>query len=297
MENSQNQTSNKSLKAIVALLALLLIGSLIYIYTLSTKTEELQTTIVTTTSEKDVVMKDLEQLKATYDAAIAENTSMSDELITEREKVVKLISQLGKSKGDVASLAKYKQQYLALQTKMTGLMQENEVLKTDNKALNTNLDSTKVVLEESKNYNQTLVGQNEELSKTVEKASRLTVLNLKTSAYKKRSSGKTVETEKASRADILKISFTIAENSVAKSGDKKYYVQVIDSKNNVLGEKSSVAFGEETLTYSFVSSVKFENKTVQVNEELPGKDFEKGLYYVNVFDKNQLVSKTSFTLK
>jgi cell division protein FtsB len=297
MENSQNQTSNKSLKAIVALLALLLIGSLIYIYTLSTKTVELQTTIVTTTSEKDVVMKDLEQLKATYDAAIAENTSMSDELITEREKVVKLISQLGKSKGDVASLAKYKQQYLALQTKMTGLMQENEVLKTDNKALNTNLDSTKVVLEESKNYNQTLVGQNEELSKTVEKASRLTVLNLKTSAYKKRSSGKTVETEKASRADILKISFTIAENSVAKSGDKKYYVQVIDSKNNVLGEKSSVAFGEEMLTYSFVSSVKFENKTVQVNEELPGKDFEKGLYYVNVFDKNQLVSKTSFTLK
>ena len=297
MENSQNQSSNNSLKAIVVVLAVLLVGSLIYIYTLSTKTDELQTTIVTTTSEKDAVMKDLEQLKATYDAAIAENTSMSDELITEREKVVKLISQLGKSKGDVASLAKYKQQYLALQTKMNGLMQENEVLKKDNKLLNTNLDSTKVVLEESKNYNQSLVGQNEELSKTVEKASRLTVLNLKTSAYKRRSSGKTIETEKASRADVLKISFTIAENSVAKSGDKKYYVQVIDSKNNVLGEKSSVAFGEEMLTYSFVTSVKFENKTVQVNEELPGKDFEKGIYYVNVFDKNQLVSKTSFTLK
>jgi cell division protein FtsB len=297
MENSQNQSSNNSLKAIVVVLALLLVGSLIYIYTLSTKTDELQTTIVATTSEKDAVMKDLEQLKATYDAAIAENTSMSDELITEREKVVKLISQLGKSKGDVAYLAKYKQQYLELQTKMNGLMQENELLKKDNKLLNTNLDSTKVVLEESKNYNQSLVGQNEELSKTVEKASRLTVLNLKTSAYKKRSSGKTIETEKASRADVLKISFTIAENSVAKSGDKKYYVQVIDSKKNVLGEKSSVAFGEEMLTYSFVTSVKFENKTVQVNEELPGKDFEKGIYYVNVFDKNQLVSKTSFTLK
>jgi cell division protein FtsB len=297
MENSQNQTGNKSLKVIVAVLALLLVGSLVYIYTLSTKTDALQTTIVTTTSEKDAVMNDLEQLKATYDAAIAENTSMSDELITEREKVVKLISQLGKSKGDVASLSKYKQQYIALQSKMTSLMQENEVLKNDNKSLNTNLDSTKVVLEESKNYNQTLVGQNEELSKTVEKASRLTVLNLKTSAYKKRSSGKTIETEKASRADVLKISFTIAENSVAKSGDKNYYVQVIDSKNNVLGSKASVAFGEETLSYSFVTNVKFENKTVQVNEELPGKDFEKGQYYVNVFDKNQLVSKTSFILK
>jgi hypothetical protein len=29
-------------------------------------------------------MKDLEQLKATYDAAISENTSMSDELIRKR---------------------------------------------------------------------------------------------------------------------------------------------------------------------------------------------------------------------
>jgi hypothetical protein len=33
-------------------------------------------------------LKDLAELKASYDAAIAENTSMSDELIAEREKVV-----------------------------------------------------------------------------------------------------------------------------------------------------------------------------------------------------------------
>jgi hypothetical protein len=56
------------------------------------------------------------------------------------------------------------------------------------------------------------------LSKTVEKARRLTVLNLKTSAYKKRT---TIETEKAVEQTFFKISFTIAENSVAKSGDKK----------------------------------------------------------------------------
>jgi hypothetical protein len=45
------------------------------------------------------------------------------------------------------------------------------------------------------------------------------------------------ETDKARRADMLKVSFTIAENQFAKSGDKTYYVQVIDSKNNVLGDK------------------------------------------------------------
>lgn len=297
MENQENQKSNSSLKAVVIVLALLLVGSLVYIFKLTNDTTTLETTVTKTLTEKESVMKDLGELKATYDAAIAENTSMSDELVAEREKIVTLMSNLEKSKGDVNSLKKYRQQYNDLQVKMKSLMQEVEVLKKENQTLNTNLDSTKVVLEESKNYNQTLVGQNEELSKTVEKASKLTVLNLKTAAFKKRSSGKEIATEKASRADILKVTFTIAENQVAKSGDKTYYVQVIDTKNNVLGNKETVTFGSEVLTYSFSTVVQFENKTVQVSEELPGKSFEKGTYFVNVFDKNELVSKSSFTLK
>jgi hypothetical protein len=49
-------------------------------------------------TDKEVVMKDLQELKATYDA-ISENTSMSDELIQERDKVVSLMADLNKSKG------------------------------------------------------------------------------------------------------------------------------------------------------------------------------------------------------
>ena len=74
-------------------------------------------------------------------------------------------------------------------------------------------------------------------------------------------------------------------------------MQVIDSKNNVLGDKKTVTFGDETLTYSFMSTVKYENKTVQVTEDLPGNNFEEGTYFVNVFDKKEMVTKTSFTLK
>jgi hypothetical protein len=154
-----------------------------------------------------------------------------------------------------------------------------------------------VVLVESKKNNEVLTSQNADLSKTVELGSKLTVLNMKTSAYKVRNSGKQIETERAGRADVLKISFTIAENKIAKSGDKTYYVQVIDSKSNVLGDKQTASFGSKSLTYSFTTNVKYENKTVQVSEDLPGKDFAKGTYFVNVFDKDELVSKTSFTLK
>ncbi len=294
MENQQNSSG---LKAVIAVLAVLLVGSLVYIFKMSSDSEIVKTELKSTVSEKESVMKDLQELKATYDAAIAENTTMSEELIQERDKVVNLMDELNKSKGDVASMAKYKTQFLALQGNMKTLMAENEGLKKQNTTLTTQRDSTVVVLGESKKFNEVLVGQNEELSKTVEKGSKLTILNTKTAAYKLKSSGKQVETDKASRADVLKISFTIAENQIAKSGDKTYYVQVIDSKNNVLGDKKTESFGEKSLTYSFATNVKYENKTVNVSEDLPGKDFAKGNYFINVFDKDELVSKTSFTLR
>ncbi|UPT70915.1 MAG: hypothetical protein M0D53_00365 [Flavobacterium sp. JAD_PAG50586_2] len=293
----ENQNSHSKLKAIIGILAVLLIGSLVYIFKLTSDAKTLQNTVVETRSEKESVLKDLSDLKATYDAAIAENTSMSDELIAERDKVVKLMADLKTAKGDAASLRKYKDQYRQLEGKMKNLMQEVEVLKTQNQQLTTNLDSTKVVLEDNKKYNQVLVGQNEELAKTVEKGQKLSITNLKTGSYKLRSSGKQIMTDKASRTDLLQVSFTIAENKIAKSGDKTYYVQVIDAKNNVLGNKETVSFGENSLTYSFTTTVQYENKTVEVREQLKGKDFAKGTYFVNVFDKDELVSKSSFTLK
>lgn len=293
----ENQQGNSSLKAIIAVLAILLLGSLGYIFKLTNDAKAMQTEIKSEVTEKENVLKDLQDLKTSYDAAIAENTSMSDELIAERDKVVNLMEDVKRSKGDAASMSKYKQMYVNLESKNKSLLQEIEVLTAKNQELTTNLDSTKVILEDSKSYNQVLVGQNEELSKTVEKASKLSVLNLKTGAYKLRSSGKEIETEKASRVDMLKINFTIAENSVAKSGDKTYYVQVIDSKNNVLGDKITTNFGDKSLTYSFPTTVKYENKTVNVSENLKGKDFAKGTYFVNVFDQAELVSKSSFTLK
>ena len=290
----ENQKSNSNLKAIVIVLLLLLLGSLGYIFKMSTDAEIVRTELKTTLTEKESVMKDLQDLKATYDAAIAENTTMSEELIKERDKVVVLMADLKKSNGDVS---KFKTQLTALQSNMKVLIAENDNLKKQNVTLTVQRDSTRVVLVESKKANEVLTSQNSDLAKTVEKGSILTVLNTKGAAYKVRSSGKQIETEKANRADILKVSFTIAENKIAKSGTKMYYVQVIDSENNVVGEKKVENFGTKSLTYSFTTNVKYENKTVDVSEDLAGSKFAKGTYTVNVYDKAELVSKTSFSLR
>lgn len=291
-----NQKNNSSLKAIIVVLAILLVGSLAYMYKISSDAKTTETALV---KDKDTAMEELALLKTKLDAAIAEKTSVSDELIAEREKVVKLMADLKKSNGDVASLKKFQAQYNALNAKFNALVKENGLLKDQNVTLVSKVDSLNMALGESMKFNDTLVIQNENLAKTVEKASKLTVMNLRTQAIKEKSSGREVETSRARRADKLKVCFSIAQNEVAKSGDRVYYVQIIDSKNNVLGEKRTENFGDMSLTYSFTTTVTYENKSVDVCESLDGNgvDFEKGTYFVNIFDKGTLVSKTSFTLK
>jgi hypothetical protein len=290
----ENQNNNSGLKSLVIVLSVLFALSLVYIYKLTTDVNSTEAKLTTTLSEKDQVMNDLKDLKTTYDAAIAENTSMSDELIAERDKVVALMEKLKNSNGDVT---KYKKQYLVLESKMKGLVAENEILKKDNTVLKVQRDSTIVVLDESKKTNKELTGQNENLTKTVEKGSKLAIVNLKSSAFIVRSSGKEIATDKASRTDILKVSFTIAENSIAKSGERKYYVQVIDSKNNVMGERQTERFADKTLTYSYIANVKYDNKTIDVVNNIKADKLEKGTFYVNIFDNGQLISNTIFTLK
>ena len=294
MESNQN---NSKLKAIILILSLLLLGSMAYMFKMSADSKkEIEVSegkYDKILSEKELVLNDLEEMKAMYDKEIASNTSLKEELEAERSKVEALMVRVKNGE----SVAHYKNDYIRLKREMDSLVAENTKLKEENLLLSKNLDSTNVVLEESKTFNDTLLSQNDKLYKTVEKGQKLVIVNLKTIAVKERSSGKQIETEKASRADKLKISFTIAENSLAKSGEREYYVQVIDAANNVLGDKKSVMFNEKLLTYSFISKVKYDNNTVDVYEELSGEDFAKGTYYINIFNKGDLVANSTFDLR
>ena len=295
MEITTNKKPNNiGLKAIIGILILLLSGSLWYVNNIKNESKVVETVLI---SEKDILIKELTIQKDSLNAAIASNTTLSDELIAERDKIQVLMADVEKSKGDVVSMSRFKIEANSLKNKVALLMKQVDGLKKENAKLIVQRDSTATVLGESRKYTDTLVEQNFKMANTIEKGSKLSVLNLQSSAVKQRSSGKQISTDKASKADVLKISFMIAENEIAKSGDKTYYVQIIDSKSNVLGEKKIELFGDKSLTYSFSTSVKYENKTVKIEKDLPVKDIQSGTYFVNIFDKGELISKTSFTLR
>ena len=230
----ENKSNNSGLKGAIVVLALLLLGSIGYIYKLTTDNKE---TVNTLTTEKETLAEELKAKIAEYDLMIADNTALKDELQAEQAKMVALLEQDELSKGDVATMAKYKASYLKLKGEMDNLVAENKLLKEENVTLTSSLDSTKVVLDDARKFNDTLLVQNEGLTKTVEKGSKLAVLNLKVLAVKQRSSGKQIETDKASRADVLKVSFLIAENQIAKTGAREYYVQIIMRHKAIIDKK------------------------------------------------------------
>lgn len=290
----ENQKSNSGLKIVIIVLSLLLVGSLVMMYKMSTDSKQTQTQLV---SEKDKLMADLKAQKESYDKAIAENTSLSGDLEAERAKIVELMAEVEKSNGEVAQLRGFRNKYSQLKKQHDKLIAENKRLVEENASLTTQRDSTRSALDESKRLNDTLTAQNTSKDKVIEKAQKLSITNVRTKTYKKKSSGKLVETDKARRVDVIDVTFTIASNEVAIAGEKIYYVQVIDPRSNVIGEKKTESFNGQSLTYSFITKANFQNKTLDINQTINGDDFAKGNYFVNVFDNGVLVGNSSFSLR
>lgn len=251
--------------------------------------------------EKKMILEELKDLKKTYDEIIFENKTLSLELIQERDKVINLMSDLLASHDSKISLDNYKSQLKTLQDKLAMVSVENVKLKEQNisiKKQNANIkeqrDIAEVVLNESQKKNE---GLKRDLVSTVEKFSKLEVNNTSAISYRLKSSGELVITDKASKVEGINISFVIAKNEIAKATDKTYYIQVMSSENTVLGDSNMRTHQYKSLQYSMETTVRYDNKLVRVSENLMGKNFAKGTYYVNIYDGEELVDESSFILK
>lgn len=287
-------------------------------------------------STNDEVMKEIEELKSMYDSKIAEKTTSFQELKEEKKKVASLMYELEKTKSDANSLIKYKTQYQQLESKMRVLVNEIVALKSGKTNAVAKVKSTKLpdnntvktttafskketstvanpkgtstpkkeaaktnVASPSTIVNETPVVAQPKAQPKVEevKVEEFRVSNLKALAYITKSSGKQEETVSASKAKMLRVSFVVNGNSGKNQEDKTYYIQVINSKNNVMGKKITEFFGDKSLTYSFSKTVDVSDGTATVTQDFFDADFEKGTYFINIFDHSKLVGNSSITLK
>lgn len=286
-------------------------------------------------STNDEVMKEIEELKSMYDSKIAEKTTSFQELKEEKKKVESLMYELEKTKSDANSLIKYKTQYQQLESKMRVLVNEIVALKSgktnavakvkstklpdNNSVKTTNAFSKKEtstvanpkltntpkketpktsVASPTNPVNETPVVVQPKVQPKVEevKVEEFRVSNLKALAYITKSSGKQEETVSASKAKMLRVTFSV-NGSGNNQDSKTYYIQVINSKNNVMGKKITEFFGDKSLTYSFSKTVDVSTGTATVTQDFFDANLEKGTYFINIFDHSKLVGNSSITLK
>lgn len=294
MENTSN-SKGTGLKVALGILLALFLGTGFYTSKLYNEKKETEATLV---KEKQQVMADLSNMAKQYDVVIGENEAANRDLVEARERIQGLMDSLQVSQNSVASLWNYKKKYLSLQEEMNTLLTENDRLKIENSLLATSLDSTNVALAERTVFTDSLLIQNTEISNVLENAAVLQTVDLKGFGVIERSTGKLIPTERASRSDKIRVCYTVAKNTLVGAGDKELYVQVTDSKGNILGANEQVTVGEETVNYSIISKFNYENRSLNICEFVsPNGDFAEGRYTVNVYNSKELVSTTEFTLK
>lgn len=292
----ENKKSNTNL--IIIVLVVLLLGALAYTFYTGSEHKKLTDAIEV---EKLEIEQNLDSMIVKYEDAIAQKTSMSAELVIERDRIIALRDSIKDLKVvNYSMLRRYKGEISKLEESNKKLFLLNESLKSSNQLLTTNLDSANVVITRQMAKNDTLTVQNLTLAQKVAIGSELKISTAKVLAMKERNNGKLVETARANNTDALRVNLTIVKNEIAEPGDRQVYIQIVDAQGKTMSPKGEFMLHDNTqVSYSDLSMVNYMNEPVdlislvEVNRDL----MKTGVYTVNIYIENKFVGATKFVLK
>jgi len=292
----ESDNNSAKFKILIGVLTLLLIGLAVYTVSLYNDSKN---TVSGLEQQKMEIQNELESLVTNYNEVIEDNELKDKDLLAARERIVRLLDSVKNSEANVALIGRYRAEIGRLKNERKKLFLRADSLIFANQRLETQRDSTTDVLEKTYLVVDSVKQQNTDMAETIRKGSALEATDLRGEAVIIRKSGKIVDTRRSSRADKVRACFTLAPNSIAEKGDKLLYVQVINPRNNLLGENEMISFDEGDLTYSSATKVYYENEELDVcilvNAE--EEDLITGRYVINVFDGARIISTAYMVLK
>ena len=292
---TQSSNNNRA-KILIGLLVVLLVSLAGYTYTLIQQNKE---TLLFLEADKAEVQKELEAIVVSYNEILQDNELKDKELIAARDRIVVLLDSVKNYKANLSIINRYKAQVRALKNERTQLFKRADSLLIVTQRLAIEKDSTTAVLNKTIKVVDSVTTANTQLFNSLEKGALIGITNLDATAIIVRKGGKIKQTKRASRADKIRVCYTIAPNTLAQAGDRVLYVQVINPDNNIIGDKSNITFGQDLLTYSKSEIVFYENKALDVCAIVgtTGQDVLKGLYTINIFDAQRQIGSTTLMLK
>ncbi|WP_457617497.1 hypothetical protein [Lutibacter sp.] len=291
----ENKKSN--IKIIAIVLAVLLLVALAYTFYNNKEHKKLTDAIE---EEKLEIEGNLDNMIVKYEEAIEQNTSMSNELSLERDRIIALRDSIkGLKATNYSLIRRYRKQIAKLEETNRRLFFMTDSLTGVNELLTIDLDSANVKISKQLAKNDTLSLQNLQLSEKVAIGSVLKVSSAKILAMRERKNGKLVETSRARNTDAFRINFTIAKNEITEKGERQVYIQIVDGKGITVAGKGELVFNDVQISYSDQTIVNYLNDAVDIISlvEVDRGTIKRGVYTVNIYIENKFVGATQITLK
>ncbi|MCX6199960.1 MAG: hypothetical protein NTY88_12195 [Bacteroidetes bacterium] len=193
-------------------------------------------------------------------------------------------------------IAQFETSIAEMKKQIDQLVQDKQVLTSQNQQLSTDLSSEKQTTSQ-------LSEQNKGLSKKVELGSLLQLKNIAVEAISKKKNGKEVTEKRIKRTESLRVTFETGDNKVLEAGNISLFVRIINPK----GETISVADqGSGTLKLAdngenvqYTKKADFDwsqtNKKVVVYWSQNVKD--AGIYKVEVYQSGYIIGQGQVELK
>ena len=278
---------------VVVVLVIIVAAAIFYIYKQHDQMKDLQQQ---SELAKDELSDEYQNLVIDYEGFQMKisNDSIMAKLESEKMKVQQLQDELRTVKAtNTKRIIELKKELDTLRGILRNYVQQIDSLNKINvKLTNENRQVTAKYNEATQTVSQ-LTKEKEQLSETVQMASKLDASNIAVNGLTK----KNKVTDKISKMEKIEVQFVINKNITASTGEKDIYIRIMKPDDDVLVKSRSNVFTFENKEINYSSK-----RTVEyAGDELPVSiywDIEEylspGTYRVDIFADGNLIGKKSF---
>ena len=297
------EQSSPSRKYII-LLAIIAIFILILLFWLFIQRSQLLKLVKEKEDEKTEMQHNLDSLMTEHNKIKVSYGALSDSLKAKDSLIQKNALEIRKLLDTEWEYNKIRKKFEMLQKVAQGYVHQMDSLYTVNRELTAENDRIRQEVKTEQHRNQNLIKDKEELKEKMNQAAYIKAYDVTANAYKLKS-GKTKEelTDKASRAQRIRVCFTIGENPLVASGKKIVYIR-IQRPDNIVVIKSkydTFVFNGQPLSFSLREDIDYQGKAMNICLAWTKKDDDqpamKGKYIVTVFADDKEIGAGSFDLK
>ncbi|MCC7302650.1 MAG: hypothetical protein IT233_08410 [Bacteroidia bacterium] len=304
-EQAEKKEKSNRIYLIIIIIETILIGLLGWLFfSQKTRVETVEKEKLVFVEKSQSLQDELTALKTEY-----ENLEISDKkLKRDYDAKMKMIDSLmvlaKKHDGDAYQIYQLKKETETLRRIMKHFVVQIDSLGRLNKEIVAQKEKVITELSEEKFKTKELTKEKEDLQNTVNMGSVLKANGIKVSGIKTKSGGKKeVETKSAKRVEKIKITFTLGENRIAKSGDKTVFIRIVtpDGKEMAksLDESNTFSFNGSKGYYATKTMVNYKNSDTPVTVYTAKSDikFLPGKYLIEIASDGVVIGQTQLILE